>query len=78
MKIAILLCTSLFFLLGCTFSADSYFVRWWNGNLPISDERRQAWNDCLDESKIKYPSSIDPLGKEQLRYERECMKRKGY
>ncbi|OZN24029.1 hypothetical protein CFY87_11320 [Actinobacillus seminis] len=78
MRLIIVLFMSIFILSGCPFSSNSYFVRWWNGNLPLSDKERKAWKDCLDEAKLQYPDSIDPLGKEQLRYERECMTKKGY
>ena len=78
MKPIIVSVISFFLLLGCTFSADSYFVRWWNGNIPMSDSERRAWSYCFKESELQYPDSIDPLGKEQLRYQRECMKRKSY
>lgn len=44
----------------------------------MSDSERRAWSYCFKESELQYPDSIDPLGKEQLRYQRECMKRKGY
>lgn len=65
--------------ISCIILGDGYnFVRWWNGNIPMSDSERRAWSYCFKESELQYPDSIDPLGKEQLRYQRECMKRKGY
>ncbi|OZN24030.1 hypothetical protein CFY87_11325 [Actinobacillus seminis] len=73
MKLIIIL-LSIFMLSGCPFSGSSYFVRWWNGNIPHSNERRQAWSDCLDEAKLQYPDSIDPIGEKRTKYLRECMK----
>lgn len=31
------------FLFFCCVSANSYFVRWWNDNIPLSDKERRAW-----------------------------------
>lgn len=73
-----MICLLIIFLSGCTFSSNSYFIRWWNGNLPHSNERRQAWSDCLDESKIKYSSNIDPIGEKRTKYIKACMKQKGH
>lgn len=63
---------------SCSTSSDNYFVRWWNGNLPLSDNEQRAWNACLKESEIKYSDDIDPLEEKRIKYRRECMKNKGY
>lgn len=78
MKPIIVSAISFLLLSGCTFSADSYFVRWWNGNLPMSDGERKAWSYCLRESKLRYPDSIDHVEKERIKYRKECMKKKRY
>lgn len=69
---------SMNFLLSCSTSSDSYLVRWWNGNLPLSENEYRAWSDCFDSSKMEYPDSVDPVGEKRIKYRRECMKNKGY
>lgn len=52
MKLVIILVISVFSLSGCTFSSDSYLVRWWNGNTPIklSSEREKIRDICYRET----------------------------
>lgn len=40
------------FLLGCTFSENSYFIRWWNGNVPtkLSAEEERISDICYRET----------------------------
>lgn len=65
---------------GCVNPLDSSdpFVMWWNGTPSFSENELKAWSECLDQAKLKYPDSIDPIGEKQIQYEKECMNQKGY
>lgn len=73
----IILAISLLLLSGCVFSGNSYFVRWWNGNLPMPENERKIWSYCLKESESKYSDSIDPTETKRMEYRKKCMKNGG-